>query len=91
MFGLAYFLLRDSLPFNGGQSYGRRLFNIRVVQRQDNSKLLGKHEQSLMRHISLLIPFFNIVEIYYFFFKHERFGEVWSETTIISSQNYSPE
>ncbi len=85
MFGLFYFLLRDSLPFNGGQSYGRRLFNIKVVQSLDSSSLLGKHEKSLMRHISLLIPIFNLIELYYFFFKPMRFGESWSETIITNS------
>lgn len=91
MFGLVYFLLRDSLPFNNGQSYGRRVFKIRVVQKNDNTSILGLHEKSLMRQISLLIPGFNLFECYTFFFKNDRYGAIWSDTKVIGDEHQSLE
>ena len=87
IFGLIYFLFKDAMPFTKGQSYGRRLFKIRLVRVPHNESMEQHPEKSLIRNIILLIPILNLYEIYLFFFKDYRLGEKWSETTVIASSD----
>lgn len=87
IFGLIYFLFKDAMPFNNGQSYGRRLFKIRLVNSHDEQSLVKTPEKSLIRHIILLIPLLNLYELYLFLFSKSRLGEKWSETKVVSSEN----
>ncbi len=85
IFGLIYFLFKDSMPFTKGQSYGRKLFKIKLVKEYDNSSIVDSPEKSLIRNIIFLIPLLNLYEIYLFFFKERRLGELWSETKVIDT------
>ncbi|MCT4644260.1 MAG: RDD family protein [Carboxylicivirga sp.] len=83
LFGLIYFLFKDSLPFISGQSFGRRLFNIKVVKVADDHSLVGSPDKALVRQIVFLIPFLNLIELYLFFFMKERYGARWTHTKVI--------
>jgi hypothetical protein len=87
VFGLIYFLFKDSMPFMKGQSYGRKLFGIKVVNEQDSSSLVSTPQKSLIRTIIFFIPVLNIYELYAFFFLEHRLGERWSETRVIKIKN----
>lgn len=84
IFGLIYFLFKDSMPFTNGQSYGRKLLKIRLVKSFDESSCINAPEKSLIRNIVLLVPILNLFEIFSFFFCRHRLGEQWSETKVIN-------
>nr|WP_321453009.1 RDD family protein [uncultured Carboxylicivirga sp.] len=86
IFGLIYFLFKDAMPFTKGQSYGRRLFRIRLVKLPNMESVEKYPEKSIIRNIILLIPILNIYEVYLFLFQDQRLGEKWSETVVISTQ-----
>jgi len=83
MFGLIYFLFKDCLPFSSGQSFGRRLFNLKVVHKKDGSSLVGKPDKGLIRQVIFFVPVLNLFEIYYFFFCKNRKGDLWSDTEVV--------
>lgn len=85
LFGLIYFLFKDSLGFLKGQSFGRRLFKIRVISRDDGSDLSNKPDKALIRQIVLLVPVLNLIEFYFFLFKDERLGAKWTATTVVKA------
>jgi len=86
IFGLIYFLLKDSLYFNKGQSFGKQIMKIRVVCTSTNESLINYPQKSIIRNLILLIPFLNLVEIYFFLFRTKRLGDIWSETSVVSNK-----
>ncbi len=83
LFGLIYFLFKDCLPLLDGQSFGRKLFKIKVVTNLESKSLVNAPDKALIRQIILLIPILNLFEFYNFLFKAERFGDTWTETKVI--------
>ncbi|MCG8578978.1 MAG: RDD family protein [Bacteroidales bacterium] len=83
LFGLIYFLFKDSLGILKGQSFGRRLFKIKVISLEDGNDLIAKPDKALIRQIVLLVPILNLIEVFYFFFRDERLGAKWSSTTVV--------
>lgn len=83
LFGLIYFLFKDSLGILKGQSFGRRLFKIKVVSKEDGMSLTNKPDKALIRQIVLLVPILNLIELFYFLFRKERLGAKWSSTTVV--------
>lgn len=84
IFGLIYFLLKDSLYFNKGQSFGKKIMKIKVVYTSTNESLINYPQKSIIRNLILLIPFLNLVEIYFFLFRPQRLGDLWSETSVVN-------
>jgi len=82
IFGLMYFLLKDSLYFNKGQSFGKRIMKLQVVTEPGHENLIKYPQKSIVRNLILLIPILNLVECYYFLFRTKRLGEIWSETAV---------
>lgn len=82
IFGLMYFLLKDALYFNKGQSFGKKIMKIKVCT-SANESLVNYPQKSIIRNLILLIPILNLVEIYYFLFRSKRLGDVWSETSVL--------
>jgi len=86
---IAYFLVRDALPFLDGQSVGKKLMKIRAVE-QNGAKLTNNWKASVIRNISLAIPFFGLVEAYILYQKKEkaepliRLGDEWAKTKVIA-------
>ena len=83
-----YMLTRDSLPFLGGQSVGKKAMKIRAVT-LDGQSLAGKWEPGVMRNVSLVIPLLNLVEVFVLLNREggpdrgKRLGDEWGKTKVI--------
>ena len=87
--GLAYMLTRDSLPFLGGQSIGKKAMKIKAVTLDGNS-LVNKWEPGVIRNLALLIfPY----ELYILFDRENkpergtRLGDEWAKTKVIVAED----
>ncbi|NJM38817.1 MAG: RDD family protein [Akkermansiaceae bacterium] len=87
--GLAYFLLRDGLPFLDGQSVGKKLMKIRAVT-SDGKSLSGNWGPALIRNVVYMIPCFAIVELIVLITRQGkpqqglRLGDDWAKTKVIT-------
>ena len=82
LFGLIYFLFKDCLPLLNGQSFGRKLFKLKIVTKQEGKSLVNAPDKALIRQVVFLIPLLNLYEIYCFLFRTERLGEIWTDTIV---------
>lgn len=86
--GFGYLIARDTLPFLGGQSVGKKAMKFKVVTLDGNS-LIGNWEAALIRNGVLLIPFFALVELFILLTREERpergrrLGDEWAKTKMI--------
>ncbi len=86
--GMAYFITRDSLPFLGGQSVGKKAMKLKVTTLEGTS-LVGNWSASLIRNGILLIPFVALVELYILLTRENRsdrgrrLGDEWAKTKVI--------
>ena len=86
--GMAYLVARDSLPFLGGQSVGKKAMGIKTVT-LDGKSLVGNWEAALIRNVALIIPFFGLVELYILLIREDgpergrRLGDEWAKTKLI--------
>jgi uncharacterized RDD family membrane protein YckC len=85
--GIAYFITRDSLPFLGGQSIGKKAMKLRVTTTNGNS-LVGNWPAAVIRNGVLLIPFFALVEVFILLTRDgsvdrgRRLGDEWAKTVV---------
>lgn len=88
LLGAAYLVTRDSLPFLGGQSVGKKAMKLKVVT-QDDKPLTGNWEAALIRNGVLLIPLFGFIELFILLTREEkpgrglRLGDEWAKTRVI--------
>jgi uncharacterized RDD family membrane protein YckC len=93
--GLAYLVTRDSLPFLGGQSVGKKAMKLQAVT-MDGKSLIGNWEPALIRNAVLAIPFFALVELVVLLIRKDkpehdrRLGDEWSKTQVILAPDPSP-
>lgn len=93
--GMAYYLTRDSLPFLGGQSVGKKAMRIKVVTSDDQS-LAGNWQVGLVRNVALAIPLFAFVELYILLTREDtaehgrRLGDEWANTKIVAVPKPEP-
>jgi uncharacterized RDD family membrane protein YckC len=86
--GLAYLVTRDSLPFLGGQSVGKKAMKLQVVT-PDGQLLTGNWEKAVIRNAALMVPFFALVEIFVLLTREDkperglRLGDEWAKTRVI--------
>lgn len=86
--GIAYLIARDSLPFLGGQSIGKKAMRLQVTM-SDGTPLQGNWPAALIRNGILLIPFFAFVEIFVLLNRDSsaergrRLGDDWAKTRVI--------
>lgn len=59
---VAYMLTRDALPFLEGQSIGKKIMKIRAVKGAESAPLTNDWATSILRNISLVIPFVGLFE-----------------------------
>lgn len=87
---IAYIITRDSLPFLGGQSVGKKAMKIKVVTLDDKA-LTGNWEAALIRNGVLLIPFFGFIEVFILLTREDkpergrRLGDEWAKTKVVSA------
>ncbi|MEO8616847.1 MAG: RDD family protein [Luteolibacter sp.] len=86
--GMAYLIVRDSLPFLGGQSVGKKAMKIKVVTLDDKS-LSGNWEAAVIRNLILVIPLMGLVEVFILLTREDkpergrRLGDEWAKTKVI--------
>jgi uncharacterized RDD family membrane protein YckC len=86
--GIGYFVTRDSLPFLGGQSVGKKAMKLRAVT-LEGKPLTGNWEPVLIRNGVLLIPFFPLIELFVLLTREDkaergrRLGDEWAKTKVI--------
>ena len=88
LLSLGYLIARDSLPFLGGQSVGKRAVKLKVVTLEDKP-IIGNWEVCLIRNGVLLIPFFGLVELFVLLTREgkpdqgRRLGDEWAKTKVV--------
>ncbi|NPA35260.1 MAG: RDD family protein [Chlorobi bacterium] len=87
MFGLIYFLGRDAMPSLKGQSAGKKIFNIRILDQGTNEPLYLHPRSSITRGLILLIPVVNIIDIYLLIKTGRRLADKWTETYVIKEED----
>ena len=86
--GLAYLVTRDSLPFLGGQSVGKKAMHLKAVT-LDGQSLAGNWQPGLIRNVVLAIPLFVLVELFILLSREDkpergrRLGDEWANTKVI--------
>ena len=86
--GSAYLIVRDSLPFLGGQSIGKKAMKIKAVT-LDEKSLSGNWEAAVLRNLILVIPLMGLVEIFILLTREDkpergrRLGDEWAKTKVI--------
>ena len=86
--GLGYLITRDSLPFLGGQSVGKKAMKLKAVT-LDGQSLVSNWPAALIRNGVLLIPFFGLVELFILLTREDkpergrRLGDEWAKTQVI--------
>lgn len=92
LLSLGYLIARDSVPFLGGQSVGKRAVKLKVVTLEDKP-IVGNWEVSLIRNGVLLIPFFGLVELFVLLTREgksdqgRRLGDEWAKTKVVISDD----
>lgn len=86
--GLGYLITRDSLPFLGGQSVGKKAMKLKAVT-LDGQSLVSNWPAALIRNGVLIIPFFGLVELFILLTREDkpergrRLGDEWAKTQVI--------
>lgn len=84
----AYWVVRDSLPFLGGQSLGKKVAKTQAVT-EDGQSLSGNWNNAVIRNIVLVIPFFALVELIVLIVNKDkpgglrRLGDQWGKTKVV--------
>lgn len=82
--GMVYFFMKDALPFNRGESFGKHLYQLKLVDRETLQEIdKGRFEKSVIRSLILIIPIINIIDIVYFFKLGHRLADEWTNTLVV--------
>ncbi len=93
--GIGYLIARDSLPFLGGQSVGKKAMKLRAVT-LDDKPLTGNWESALIRNGVLMIPFFALIELFVLLTREDkpergrRLGDEWAKTKVVIAEDPRP-
>ena len=91
LLGPAYLVTRDSLPFLGGQSIGKKAMHLQALT-LDGESLAGNWQPGLLRNVALAIPLFAFVELFILLTREDkpehgrRLGDEWANTKVIVVQ-----
>lgn len=88
MFGVIYLLAKDSLSFLNGQSFGKKIFNLRTIALPHYASLSGWPEKSIIRGLVQIIPVLNIIDLYFLITHKVRIADKWAETRVIRNQDW---
>lgn len=90
--GMAYLVTRDSLPFLGGQSVGKKAMKLKVVT-LDGKSLVGLWEPAIIRNVALLILPLALVELVILLTREgkpehgRRLGDEWAKTQVVIAED----
>ncbi len=94
--GAAYLIVRDSLPFLGGQSIGKKAMKIKVVK-LDDQPITGNWEAAVLRNLILVIPLLGLIELFILLTREDkpdrgrRLGDEWAKTKVIFAPDFPKE
>lgn len=74
--GVAYFLLRDGR----GNGMGKRLYGLETVRAADGRR--ASWSTAMLRSLLLLVPLFNLVDMWHFFESGRRLTDEWLGTEV---------
>ena len=85
-FGLAYWILRDSLPSLKYQSLGKKIMKIKVIILDSQ---MTRMDMSWRRHLHTLLPLFAIIDGIILLTNKEnrRLGDKWAQTVVFQDLN----
>ena len=92
---VAYLLFKDSLPFLGGQSVGKKVMKIQAVT-AEGVPLSKDFKAGIIRNVPLVIPFVALVEVYILHTREQapnaglRLGDDFAKTKVISVAAAAP-
>lgn len=87
----AYLVVRDSLPFLGCQSIGKRVMKLRALTRADEP-LGGEWKTALIRNAIMIVPPVAVIELVVLLTREDtaqagtRLGDEWAGTKVIIDQ-----
>jgi len=88
LLGIAYLVTRDSLPFLGGQSVGKKAMKLKAVT-MDGKSLVGNWEPSIIRNVAMIVFPLAVVEFIILLTREgkpehgRRLGDEWAKTKVI--------
>lgn len=82
LLSVAYTFTKDSAPFLGGQSIGKKTMGIKVVHQADGTSILGDYGAGVIRYLSLFIPFVDPILV---LIGKERLGDGWAKTEVVKA------
>lgn len=86
MLGVAYFLLRDALPFFDGQSIGKKAMNIKAIDETTRESLRENYKASVLRNVPLVIPVFQFLDAFLVLSSNrKRLGDNWGNTVVVKA------
>jgi len=84
LIGLAYQFTKDALPFLNGQSLGKKVMKIRVVDEETGAPITEKYDKAAIRVVPFIIPIFGIVDAFMVLSsERKRFGDKWAKTIVV--------
>lgn len=84
----AYWVTRDSLPFLGGQSLGKKVVKLKVVK-ESGGDLVNDWQNAILRNVLLIVPFGGLVELVVLLIRQgkpeagKRLGDDWAKTRVV--------
>lgn len=86
IWAILYIWTKDALPFLGGQSVGKKVLGLRVVNLETGKPIKGDYGAAITRQLSLAIPFFGFVDACMVFSsERRRFGDKWAGTVVVKN------
>jgi len=86
IWAILYIWTKDALPFLGGQSVGKKVMGLRVVNLETGAPIKGDFGAAITRQLSLAIPFFGLVDACMVFSaERRRFGDKWAKTVVVKN------
>jgi len=83
---VVYVCTKDALPFFGGQSLGKKILGIRVINVETGKPIKGDWGAAIIRQLSLMIPFFGFVDACMVLSaERRRFGDQWAKTVVVKN------
>ena len=79
---LVYLFTKDSAPFFGGQSVGKKAMNIKVVHEADGTSIVNDWGAGIVRYLSLFIPLVDPILV---LIGKDRLGDGWAKTMVVKA------
>ncbi|WP_375443957.1 RDD family protein [uncultured Fibrella sp.] len=82
LLSLGYTFTKDTAPFFGGQSIGKKTMGIKVVHEADGTSILNNWGAGIIRYLSLFIPLVDPILV---LIGKDRLGDGWAKTMVVKA------